>query len=343
MHPTFLPLLRCPRTGSELRLQVDELAEDQSVRSGRLTSTLGGHRYPIVGGIPRFVDQEHYAGSFGYEWHKWSRVQFERENAGRPMAGHTRRMFETITGLAPADLRGKLAVEFGCGPGRFLDLARGAGARVVGLDMSVAVESARANFRGDPGVLIVQGDVLHPPLARAAFDVGYSIGVLHHTPAPAAGLRALAGVIRPGGRIACSVYQKGSFYDYPSVALYRGLVNAVRARFGARAALTLALWYTSFAAYGLYYPLALARKIRGARRLAGYLEKYALVSLNLPDARWRILDVFDAITPTFASTHTAEEVRGWLAAAGCREIRQVAWGATSFAGVVGGAQEPAAP
>jgi SAM-dependent methyltransferase len=333
MHPRFVPLLRCPQTGSELRLRVDEAHEDGTVKTGRLVRAGGEHAYPIVGGVPRFVDQEHYAGSFGYEWKKWSRVQFERENAGGPMAGHTRRMFEAIAELPPRELRGKLVVEFGCGPGRFIDIARGAGATVVGLDMSAAVEPARANFAGDADVLIVQADILAPPLRADAFDVGYTFGVLHHTPRPADGLRALARVVKPGGVVACSVYPKGGFYDYPSVAAFRRAHQALRSRLGAPAARRLALGYAYLAAYALHFPLALMGRVPLARRLAGQIEKYALVCLHLPDARWRVLDIFDAITPAFASTHTAGEVRGWFDAAGCSGARQTRWGATSFVGV----------
>jgi uncharacterized protein YbaR (Trm112 family) len=127
VNARFVALLCCPKTGSDLALEVDELFADQTVRSGTLVSAQGGCRYPIIEGVPRFVDREHYASSFGYEWRKWSRLQFESENVGRPTAGHTSRMFEAITGLRPSDLAGKLVVEFGCGPGRFLDLVRRGG------------------------------------------------------------------------------------------------------------------------------------------------------------------------------------------------------------------------
>src|SRR6266511_6148486 len=113
MHPRFTALLCCPKTGAELQLEAYSRFADGSIECGRLISAQGQHQYPIVNGIPRFVDQEPYTGSFGYEWQKWSRVQFEQENIGRPMAGHTTRMFEAITELTPADLNGKLVVEFG--------------------------------------------------------------------------------------------------------------------------------------------------------------------------------------------------------------------------------------
>jgi SAM-dependent methyltransferase len=93
----------------------------------------------------------------------------------------------------------------------------------------MAVEPARENFRDDPDVLIVQGDILNPPFREATFDAGYSIGVLHHTPDPARGLEKLAGVTKEGGQISCSVYEKAGLYGYPSVGTYRSIHNATNA------------------------------------------------------------------------------------------------------------------
>jgi SAM-dependent methyltransferase len=303
------------------------------VLEGDLTTGDGRHVYPVVRGIPRFVVQESYAGSFGYEWRKWSRVQYESENAGRPMAGHTTRMFETITGWTGDELRGKLVVEFGCGGGRFLDVVRRKGGVAVGLDLSEAVEPARESFRNDPDVLIVQGDVLHPPFKPAAFDHGYTIGVLHHTPDPAGGVRALARVVRPGGTVSCTVYSRRSFYAYPSLRAYRAVYRRLAAAAGAPVARRFALAYATFAAAVLYPLFYLPRKFRLSRYAVTLVQKYLLVSLNLPDFRWRVLDVFDAVTPTYASTHTGPEVAGWLRAAGLADVRPMPWADTSYLGL----------
>ncbi len=331
MHPRFLDILCCPKTGAALKLRIDEVFEDGSIKTGTLITGSGEHSYPILKGIPRFVDKEVYARSFGYEWRKWSRVQFEAENVGGPMAGHTQKMFDAITGFSEQFLKDKLVVEFGCGPGRFLDIVRRRGGIAVGIDMSMAVEPARENFRDDPDVLIVQGDILNPPFREATFDAGYSIGVLHHTPDPARGLEKLAGVIKEGGQIICSVYEKAGLYGYPSVGTYRSIHNATNALLGNR----LALGYAYFSAHFIYHGLSLMRRIPKVRRLVPFLEKHVLVSVDLPDARWRLLDVFDAITPFHASTHTGEEVKSWFSKAKCHHLSPRPWGATSFLGIKG--------
>lgn len=334
MNPKFIDILRCPKSGDSLRLKAVETSGDGMVITGTLVAEPSGHQYPIVRGIPRFVEEELYTGSFGYEWRKWARVQFESENAGGAMRGHTQRMFEEITDFPEESLRGKLVVEFGCGPGRFLDIVRRKGGIAIGIDMSVAVESARENFAGDSEVLIVQGDILQPPFKEGAFDAGYSLGVLHHTPAPAQGFQKLARLIKDGGLIACCVYSKQGFYGYPSVYRYRRLHNAAKSVIGNKAA----LGYAYFSAYVLYPAISRLRKSPVVGRVVNHLESYYLVNADIPDAKWRVLDVFDAITPFYASTHTAEEVRCWFDEAGCHNLRQKPWG-TAFTAVKGGDDE----
>jgi SAM-dependent methyltransferase len=324
MNPDFVSLLCCPATKQSLRLHAEETNHAGMVMTGTLTTESGLH-YPIVRGIPRFVDDEQYSQSFGFEWTKWPRLQFEDENANRPMAGHTKRMWQAIT-QAEQDIKGKTIVEFGCGPGRFLDVVRGQGGIAVGIDMSAAVEAARKNFADDPNVLIVQGDILKPPFAAGIFDGGYSIGVLHHTPEPLTGLKALVNSVQPGGWIASCVYPKGEFYDYRSVARLRWLHNKISPWLGFRPA----LWYSFLSAY-VFTPLfRKLRKIPGLRHLLRHVEKNWLVCLDLPDPRWRVLDIFDAVTPEIASTHTAKEVDDWLRTAGCQNIKATPWCSTSF-------------
>lgn len=331
MNPLHLKYLACPETHESLELQTAVTNGEGMVVTGSLRSS-SGRSYPILRGIPRFVNEECYSTSFGYEWNRWPRVQFESENVGRPMAGHTTHMWETITGIEPRLVADKTIVEFGCGPGRFLDIVRKKGGCAVGLDMSQAVEAARLNFAGDPNVLIVQGDVLKPPFRRRVFDGGYSIGVLHHTPQPDVGLRQLVQVIAPDGWLSVCVYPKGEFYDYRSVDRLRRMHHRLKPRWQYRPALA----YSQFAAYVLAPAIRKLRKIPGGKPFFQWLQREWLVCLDLPDARWRVLDVFDAITPATASTHTADEVQGWLRDANCQQIRSTPWCCTSFSATTPG-------
>lgn len=318
MHPSFLEFLADPETGEPLELVARERVGGL-VLSGELRSSVA--RYPIVRGIPRFAgwrQGERYADSFGWQWRRWSRVQFESENRGGPMEGHTRRMWERIMGLGTEELGGEVFAEFGCGPGRFLEIVRMRGGRAIGLDLSEAVEAAAENFRGDPGVLICQADALRPPLKRARLDGAFSIGVLHHTPRPEEGLAAMASCVRPGGRLAVSVYGKGGYYGFPLVQLYRRFFRALWPLLGPYPALA----YSAFAAHVLS---PLSRLPAG-----GALVKAAFPFARLPDSRWTLLDTFDSLTPSHQSVHESYEVFRWLKDSGLEAIEPSDWGFTSF-------------
>jgi SAM-dependent methyltransferase len=323
MHPRFLELLHCPETGAALTLTSSETRSDGRVVEGALLAP-SGRSYPIVRGVPRFVAEERYAASFGRQWNRWPRVQFESENVGQPMAGHTTRMWETVT-AAPASFHGARVVEFGCGSGRFLDVVRARGGLAVGLELSTAVEAAASNFTDCPDVLVVQGDLLHPPFRPGVFDAGYSIGVLHHTPEPARGLAELAKIVRPGGWVACSIYPRKSFYDSRALLNMRWMHGHLSAEAGNR----FASAYAWFSARVLAPAMWLPARVPLLKAVVRQVRKRALPWLTLPSAAWRQLDMYDAITPSIATTHAPDELRAWFDAACCRDVRPTPWGATS--------------
>jgi demethylmenaquinone methyltransferase/2-methoxy-6-polyprenyl-1,4-benzoquinol methylase len=102
---------------------------------------------------------------------------------------------------------------------RVLDVATGTGlvaqelverygCRVVGLDQSAAMMTrARAKLSADPvlsrRVELVEGQAEHLPFADAEFDHLTFTYLLRYVDDPAATLRELARVVRPGGRLAC--------------------------------------------------------------------------------------------------------------------------------------------
>ena len=147
MNLTLLPLLVCPECRTPLTL--DGAGSSARVDSGTLRCT-GGHAFPIVGGVPRFVqhelnaDQARTRDSFGYEWTELY-----------PAHGHTppewqaeRDIFLEYTRTVPSDFKGKLVLDAGCGNGRYAKLANDWGARVVAVDISAAVEIAAKNVGG---------------------------------------------------------------------------------------------------------------------------------------------------------------------------------------------------
>jgi SAM-dependent methyltransferase len=100
---------------------------------------------------------------------------------------------------------GGRALDAGCGTARAVPQLRaavGAEGTVVGVDLTPEMlREAVALGRLAHGAL-VEADSVRLPLATGAFDGVLASGLVHHLPDPAAGLRELARVTRPGGRLA---------------------------------------------------------------------------------------------------------------------------------------------
>ena len=85
------------------------------------------------------------------------------------------------------------------------------GAEVLSLDLSrasLAYGARMARRLGLGNVRFLQGDLLDVGALGERFDAILASGVLHHMADPEAGLRALAGALRPGGAIRIGLYSE---------------------------------------------------------------------------------------------------------------------------------------
>ncbi|WP_198033074.1 class I SAM-dependent methyltransferase [Methylosinus sp. PW1] len=238
------------------------------------------------------------------------------------MEGHTRSMFCKITEL-DGDLSGKLVLDIGSGPGRFTDIALAQSGTVVALDYSSAIDALLENV-GDrrDDLLMVQGDALQMPFADGMFDEAFSIGVLHHTPDPYAGVVEARRVLKHRGAFSLCVYGAGgATYDFPTVTLLRKTFKALWPVLGHYPAL-----FYSYAAVYLIWPIS------RLSRLVSLPFRVVLPIACLPDIRWSLLDTFDSVTPSYQSTHSSVDVYRWFKNAGFSDVHPTDWGFTSYRG-----------
>jgi SAM-dependent methyltransferase len=94
-----------------------------------------------------------------------------------------------------ADLRGKLVLDVGGGPGYFAEAFESAGATYLPLDSDTGEMSGTGAIR--PGSVVGSGMQL--PFADGAVDVCYSSNVLEHVPRPWQMADEMVRVTRPGG------------------------------------------------------------------------------------------------------------------------------------------------
>ena len=266
-----------------------------------------GRKYPNVKGVFRFVDAEHYAGSFGFQWHIFRKTQLDNKESRR-----SEQDFERRTGFQPGNLRGKLVLDVGCGMGRFAEVATRWGAHVVGIDLSLAAEVAAENL-ADREAAFFQADVFKLPFAPESFDYIYSLGVLHHTPNCEQAFKGLPRLLKPGGRIAIWLYSKYNNW-YKMSDVYRKVTRRMPPK------MLHALCHGVIPLYGVHQVL---RKIPLVGRMASGALAYAIPMAFHKDPRWRVLDTFDWYSPWYQSKHTYEEVFRWFEDCGLEDLRVI--------------------
>lgn len=159
-------------------------------------------RFPIRKGVPVLLPGNleavriETASRFAEEWLHWSELRdyYHLE------------FLSWLAPLTPLDFAGRLVFEGGCGKGRHTALVATYGAKaIVAIDLGQSAFVAFAHTRHFSNAHVVIGDLLRAPV-HPVFDLGFSVGVLHHLPDPAAGFRSLASRVRDGGRVAFWVY-----------------------------------------------------------------------------------------------------------------------------------------
>ena len=258
-------------------------------------------------------DQSRTKTAYSLQWNRFRILRPEEDRA----------TFATRTGLKPADLEGKLVLDAGCGMGRYLRVAAEGGAKVVGLDLSRAVEAARDLTREMRGVSLLRGDLLRPPFAPRSFDHVYSLGVLDHTPDPRAAFLALARLLKPGGRIVVWVYPREKPALERVIEAHRAI--STRLPLGVLMALSRIM-----APVGGLKRRIMQSRSRLMARMGVALNVLTIGVSMHPDPEVRVCDTLDWYAPKYLSRHTFEEVAGWFAEAGLSEIEDLSRNQTFY-------------
>lgn len=315
MKIELLELLRCPQSGQRLVLQEGENVASV-IESGWLMSEDGRYRYPIRNNIPRFVPENNYADSFGMQWNLFKKTQLD-SHSGHPISANR---FWTATGWSAGELKDRWVLDVGCGAGRFVEVVLNAGAKVVALDYSSAVDACYANLRGHPKLHVVQGDIYALPFAPGSFAFVYCLGVLQHTPNVAKAFAALPPMVSDGGKLCVDFYAK----TWKSIMLPKYWLRPFTKRMPKHVLLSLLkrLVPVLLPFSRLIGSVPIAGK--GLRRLVPVANYYDLYPLNdQQQLEWSLLDTFDWLSPQYDNPQTVATVRSWLEETGATEIEVV--------------------
>jgi len=203
MKEKLLDLLACPSCGGDILLAYASKYEEKEIIEAILSCQKCSREYGVKRGVPRFADLDKIeedkaetAENFGWQWTHFTQADEK----------YAEQFLGWLQPVKPEFFKDKVVLEGGCGKGRHTSLAANWGAKdVVGIDLSIAVESAFQATRHLPNVHIVQADIFKLPLKKA-FDYAFSVGVLHHTPDPKKAFLSLASKVKKGGAISAWVY-----------------------------------------------------------------------------------------------------------------------------------------
>lgn len=274
----WLSALRAPATGEPLRRDGDELVDDS------------GNRWPIVEGIPRFVQDEHLQ-SFGLQWNRYDVAHDDEDRA----------TFQAKTGFAFDRLAGRRVLDAGCGGGRYSKICGEAGANVFGADHSSSVEKASRLCAHQPHVHFVQADLKQLPFEPESFDFVFSIGVMHHDADTRRVFDAVARMVKPGGQYAVWLYRRNQWWQ-------EGINNFLRRRTTRWSPRALERWSRFGACLGA---------IPVVNRT---LNKVINFSAH-PVRENRVCDTFDWYAPQYQHHHTVAELEGWFRDAGFTDLQ----------------------
>lgn len=330
MHPDLLELLACPECHGELLVRS---------RDKELACTKCGRLYPIVRGIPRFVESESTPGTS--EIASQFFTEFTALAAGDgDMDPYALReyYFFTRTGIDPViyealpgdpyktelpenhylpdgtRLQGRLVLDAGCGPGRFTEVAANHGARlVVGLELGNHVDRAAQRCQHRENVAFVQGSLLNPPFRMDSFNLVFSIGVLHHTGNAELGAQRLAALVAPEGSIALWVYPPeywGRGPQRPLARLLHKLISKRQPSVGLRIC------------EKVLYPLGkLQMRVHRHKSLKLLMAPFFLIKVpRHPHKKVMLATIFDYYGPKYISTHSTTDVCTWLTKSGFIDV-----------------------
>lgn len=144
---------------------------------------------------------------------------------------------ELRTAIAGLELKpGMRVLDAGCGTGevlRWLREATGPAGEIVGIDLAAA-HTAAAHLQA-AGTLVLQADLTRAPFQPRSFDLIWCVNTINHLREPVEGLRTLACLLRPGGRL---VFGQSSLlpdmYFAWDARLERAAYDAVRQYFRER-------------------------------------------------------------------------------------------------------------
>lgn len=247
---------------------------------------------------------------FGDEWTEYDQSDLSREELAAE--------FDDYFHIFPWDRLDAYAVgaDIGCGTARWASFVAPRVGKLICVEPSHAIDVARRTLSGVDNVNFLNADIDTMAIADGSLDFAYCLGVLHHLPEPAAGMKTCVAKLKPGAPFLAYLYYR--FDNRP--AWYRAiwrLSDMVR-RVITPLPHPVKVGLTTVIAALVYFPLA---------RLALILERLGFGGRNVPLGQYRHNSfstmracALDRFGTSIEHRFTQAELRAMAAEAGLRDL-----------------------
>ena len=267
-------------------------------------------KYSIINKIPRFVDENNYSNSFGFQWNKFIKTQLD-SYTGLPIS---KKRILKATGWDDLGIQEQHILEAGSGAGRFTEVLSKTKATLYSFDYSKAVEANFTNNGHSINLNIFQGSILEMPFKANIFDHVICLGVIQHTPKPEESFFNLSKVVKPGGQLTIDIYRKSWYHYIHWKYLLRPITKHINQEFLFK---IITLFVPILIPFSKFFKFILGRF--GAR-LIPIVEFSNIITDKKINKEWAILDTFDMYSPAHDHPKSKKEVKNWYEKYGFENI-----------------------
>ena len=232
---------------------------------------------------------------FGYSWEKFSEYSDEQE----------KQFVGWVKAVGIESFKEKDVLDVGCGAGRnsFWAIKAGA-AKCTAIDIDKrSLEASNRNLR-DISEISVEKRSAYEIGYEKAFDIAFSIGVIHHLEFPLKALKQMREAVRPGGRVLIWVYGK------ENMGWYIKILNPLRKLIFSKLPLPivrLLAWLPTLVIWAML-------------RMKCYKLEYFKKASNFPISHLHHV-IFDQMLPRIANYWSKEQVNDLMMEADLKEIK----------------------
>lgn len=201
MTPKLIQYLCEPLSKAPLKL-IDAVYDSGGMIQSGVLESPSGKQYPIINGIPRFVDYvpTKTVESFGNQWNYFNFTKFKVNWLSHTVAN----TFGTTDVF-----KNKVIIDAGGGSGSQTKWFAEYGAKhVIMMDLSHSVDDVvQHNLQTLKNVDVIQCSIDSPPLKDISVDgIVYCHNVIQHTPSVEETAHALWQIVAPGGELVFNCY-----------------------------------------------------------------------------------------------------------------------------------------